>query len=48
MFLAEDVLMSTTEIPIVREKSRISTKRLLNQRMLNLLSIIPSENYEKL
>lgn len=48
MVLAEDVLMSTIEIPTMRERSGISTKFLLNQRMLNLLSIIPSENHEKI
>lgn len=43
MVLAEGVLMSTTEIPNMRENSRISTKFLLH-----LLSILPSENYENI
>lgn len=48
MVVAEDVLISTADIPIMRKNSGISTKGPLNQRMLNLHSIIPSENYENI
>lgn len=51
MALAEGVIMSATEIPIMRENSGISVNFLFNQRMLNLLNLlfsIPSENYENM
>lgn len=51
MVLAEGVIMSATEIPIMRENSGISVNFLFNQRMLNLLNLlfsIPSENYENM